>query len=478
MTEMTGESTTLRNSAKKRKGWKWAFFLLFLLVFAWAYTYLGILVTAQNTTRADGIQEKYIEAAYRTAAFEKGRFDSDVSITARFTRLFPQVTDGFVSPLWPWLVSNYADAPPDQLFEKGKRLNILLSCCAFVLIGLAAANAFSFSGASALILMGGFGVILERSAYFTADALYLLLFVFAWLCALSLIRQNLLWLYGVFGTLLGLTILAKSPVWPVLAGFLITSLIRAATGAFSGRRKREKIDSLWSDANQVVGLAILATAMLLVVGPMMSYSAKEHDSALHNVTGLTLWLDTPADAARFQQAVEENGIASIPKEERPGAIPFVRENGIRTLLSRAWTGALNQFQSSMLGRKGWILLYTFFVFVVVAAIHRWAIWKQNEETWLVRGTSARWMLLFLLLTMAFSLFHAGIGDPVIESNAIIPALFLPLLLTFIWISERYRRQLQRTGFANLVNRVYLALMILPITWISFRIFDSIQNQLS
>ena len=474
---MTDSSRKSQKRGKKVKAWQWAIFLVFLLVFAWAYTYLGILVMAQNTARNGGIQEQYIEATYQTAAFEKGRYDADVSITARFTRLFPQVTDGFVSPLWPWLSCAHADDPPNQLFEKGKKLNILLSCCALVLIGIAAANAFSFNGAAALILMGGFGVILERSTYFTPDALYLLLFVFSWLCALSLIRQNHLWLYGVFGTLLGLTLLAKSPIWPLPAGFLLMSLIRAIVGAFHGRRNPEK-ESLWSNTNQFVGLAILCTALLLVVGPMMSYSAREHDTTAHNVPSKTLWLESQNEALQFQQRVREEGMAAIPKEERPGAVRYLKENGFGALFSRAWKGAISQFQSSLLVRKGWILLYTFSVFAVVAVIHRLAIWKQNEETWLVRGTSARWMLLFLVLTFTLSLFHAGIGNPVIESNAIIPALFLPLLLTFIWISERYRRQLQRTRYANLVNRVYLAMMTLPIAWISFEIIKSIRSTIA
>jgi hypothetical protein len=55
------------------------------------------------------------------------------------------------------------------------------------------------------------------------------------------------------------------------------------------------------------------------------------------------------------------------------------------------------------------------------------------------------------------------------------ALFLPILLTFIWISERYRRQLQRTRYEILANRIYSGLMVIPIGWISFRIFQAIQT---
>ena len=83
---MTDSSRKSQKRGKKVKAWQWAIFLVFLLVFAWAYTYLGILVMAQNAARNGGIQEQYIEATYQTAAFEKGRYDADVSITARFTR--------------------------------------------------------------------------------------------------------------------------------------------------------------------------------------------------------------------------------------------------------------------------------------------------------------------------------------------------------------------------------------------------------
>ena len=53
------------------------------------------------------------------------------------------------------------------------------------------------------------------------------------------------------------------------------------------------------------------------------------------------------------------------------------------------------------------------------------------------------------------------------------SLFLPILVTFIWIAERYRRQLQRSHRAELVNRVYAILMILPILWISIRIVQAV-----
>jgi hypothetical protein len=460
----------------KRRSWRrWSLFLCFLMLFAWAYCYLGtILIQEKNTTRTGNFQALYIEATYQAASFSRGNEAEPVSITSRFTRGLPQVSDGLVDPLWPWLASIYADEPPDILFEKGKWLNMLLSCSILVLLGLGAAQAFSFSGAAALILMGGFGVILERSTYYSADAIYLLLIVLAWLCALSLIRQNHLWLYGIFGVLLGWALLAKSPVWPLFAGFLVMSVVRTIVPLAYSKRN-SAADNLWSQTNQLVGLAIFFTAFLLVTGPRMTYLAREYEDPFFNISQYMVWLDSPAEAMRFQESVRESGVGEIPEADRPGLSRFVRQKGFGELFHRGWEGGLAQLQSSMFSRQGWILFYTFAVFCIVAGIHRWAMWKQNEETWRVRGTSARWMLFFLASVFALSVFYAGIGNPVVQNNAIMTALFLPILLTFIWISERYRRQLQRTRYEILANRIYSGLMVIPIGWISFRIFQAIQT---
>lgn len=457
---------------------RWFLYACFLLVYAWAYTFLGtISIREGNTVRSGNFQSIYIDATYRTAAYAEGRLSDDPSLTARFTRRLPQVTDGLVDPLWPWLVSGYADLSPDELFEKGKWLNMLLACSFLVVFGVTAARAFSFTGAAALILMGGFGVILERSTYFSADTVHLLLVVLAWLCALSLIRQNQLWLYGVFGALLGLTYLAKGPVWPFLAGFLLMSVLRALSAGLLSRRRSSEED-LWSNANQWVGLAIFATAFLLVAGPRLSYATAEFGDPFHSLGRHFVWLDSPAEAAQFQRAIQEEGALNFPDERKPGPVSFLRENGWAALFERAIAGAWDQLRSSMIGRQGRLLAYTVLVFLVVAVIHRSAVRRQEEETWLVRGTSARWMIVFLGGTFFFALFYAGIGNPVVRGNPLVSALFLPTLLTFIWIAERYRRQLQRTRFANLANRLYLAMMLVPVGWISFRIYVAIQSPLA
>jgi hypothetical protein len=356
---------------------------------------------------------------------------------------------------------------------------MILSGSILIVFGLGAAKAFSFTGSAAMILMGGFGVILERSAYFSSDSIYYLLVLLAWLCALSMIRQNMLWQYAVFGLLLGLAYLAKAMIWPLVVGFVSVSIIRSIACAVQARRKGEVEESLWAPSNQLVGFAVMLTAFLLVVGPRMSFANTEFGDPFHSYQKYSMWLDSPAEAAEFQRSYSDREkLETLNISTRPGIFRYLNENGFAKLFKRGWDGALYQIRSSVLSRGGWILIYGMGVFVAIGAIHRWAFWKQENEVWRVRGTSARWMLLFLGIVFALTLFYAGIGNPVVRFNSMTTALFLPILLTFFWIAERYRRHLQRSRYAKLVNWVHFVLMTVIIVLQSVKIVKAIQTPIA
>lgn len=476
MTKEESVEATEHLSSRNKKSWaKWYLFLGFLMLYTWAYFFLGaILVMEKNSSRLGNAQAGHIESVYQSFANTDAYGLSGVAITNRVTRFLPHYTDGNIQPLWPWLMGPFASLPPDELFLKGKWVNLILSCSLMVILGVVAAKAFSFTGSAAIILMGGFGVILERSAFFSPDALFYLLVVLTWLCGLSLIRQNKLWIYAVFGVFLGLTYLVRPPIWPLVTAFMLVSFFRSLFEAWRTRRPSET-DSGWVNSNQLVGFAMLVTAFLIVAGPRLSFSNERFGNPLHSYQNYTVWMENGAEASRFQQTFsDKESLKSLTILNRPGPIKFVRENGLGRLAVRAIEGAVEQLKSSVLGRSGWILFYGFFVFLVIAVIHRIAIRHQSEEVWRVRGASARWMLLFIFIMTGLSLAYTGIGNPVIPGNSMTTALFIPLLLTFVWIAERYRRQLQRSLYARLVNRVYCGLMIFPIIWISIRIVQAVK----
>ena len=474
------EPSTQPPHNKRKDWWRWVLFALFLCGYAWAYAFLAtILIEGVNVSRIGNIQTQYIDSVYRSAAIGGDDPAANRSISYRFTQLLPQYTDGLIDPLWPWLMRDHSQDSPDQIFEVGKWRNMILSGSILIVFGLGAAKAFSFTGSAAMILMGGFGVILERSAYFSSDSIYYLLVLLAWLCALSMIRQNMLWQYAVFGLLLGLAYLAKAMIWPLVVGFLSVSIIRSIACAVQARRKGEVEESLWAPSNQLVGFAVMLTAFLLVVGPRMSFANTEFGDPFHSYQKYSMWLDSPAEAAEFQRSYSDREkLETLNISTRPGIFRYLNENGFAKLFKRGWDGALYQIRSSVLSRGGWILIYGMGVFVAIGAIHRWAFWKQENEVWRVRGTSARWMLLFLGIVFALTLFYAGIGNPVVRFNSMTTALFLPILLTFFWIAERYRRHLQRSRYAKLVNWVHFVLMTVIIVLQSVKIVKAIQTPIA
>lgn len=470
------ESFGTEDRVHVRKSWRsWSLYLAFLVLFTWVYIFLGAGVILRPSTAAvENLQKPYIEAVYRNASSLESSEEETQEISSRVTSLFPYQINGVVEPLFPWLAQGLAKYPPAELLERGRWANLFLCCGLLVLMGVGAARAFSFTGAAAMLMMGGFGIILERSAYFTPDALYNLMILVCWLCSMSLVRQNQLWMYGVFGILLGIVYLIRPPVWPLLLAFILVSVMRTLTVWYLRRRKVEE-PNLWLNSNQLVGFAILTTAFLLVTGPRLSYASMTFGDPFYSFSSLSTWMDSPQEVVRTsQEMIDRNVEEPIPWLERPGLISFYRENGFARTWSRASEGARDQLKNSVIGRQGGILLYSFLVFLSIALIHRWIVWKRKEQIWKVRGTSARWMLVLLVMGVSFNLMFVGLGNRVTPNNVATTALFLPMLMTFIWIAERYRRQLQRTQVAGTVNLVYCGLMVLPILWISFRIFSAVR----
>ncbi|MEQ1839227.1 MAG: hypothetical protein ABL994_02360, partial [Verrucomicrobiales bacterium] len=61
------------DSTRRNPGY-WALFLVFLVVSAWAYSYLGaILILEKNTVRTGQIQASFIDAVYQSASLSGSR---------------------------------------------------------------------------------------------------------------------------------------------------------------------------------------------------------------------------------------------------------------------------------------------------------------------------------------------------------------------------------------------------------------------
>ncbi|MEM7697375.1 MAG: hypothetical protein AAF236_03115 [Verrucomicrobiota bacterium] len=456
--------------------------MTFLIFFVFAYIYLGSILILQEDRPVSGtVQQDYLDIVYQSELENEQIDGAQISVNASLTRLFPYYTDGELGPFWPWLMRPYSDLPPPDLLKRGQWINLFVTCSLLVFLGIAAANAFSFPGAIAILSIGGFGILLERSTYFSPDAFYYLTIVLVWLCVLTLIRRNQLWHYALLGALLSVAYLLKPMIWPIIVGFLIVSLGRTLGYWIRYRRQADLnvSEDTWNPTNQLVGFAMLVTAFVLIAGPSFSFANERFGSPFHAYSKYSVWMDSPEEAELFRMNhPSRDELLAIADEDRPSLSNLIDRLGWGGVLGRASEGAANQISGSALSRTGWLLAYGLAIVVIAALFHRWVTKRQSQEIWQLRGTHAFWMLLFAGIVTFLTLGYTGIADPVIRGHPMTTSLFVPIWLTFIWIAERYRRQLQRSRFGILVNRVYLALLSIPIGWVCWRVFQALRIPLA
>ncbi len=458
-------------------GWKaWAGFGVFLLGFVWLYFFFGThLIHQTNQDRLNWDQQHNIVMSLRGLEREQQPIGQGESVTAALWRSFPHYTDGVVNPLWPWVASRFASEDHEVFFQRGKWFNLTMTAVFLVLLGLVAARAFSIPSAMALLLAVGFGAVLPRAPYFQPEPLYYLLFFLAWVCALSLLRRNSLWMYGMLGFLLGLAYLAKTSIQPfVLVFFGVTTLRMLAE--WWRLRKRPAVssaeDERWSLANHFIGLAVMAMTFLGAAGPRLSYANEAFGSPFHSYPGYWMWMDDFQQGADFMHRYPNaKAFEQLPAAEKPSAMNYLRTHSREEVIERMRHGVtkkLGEFLSpgewrksgrELLPFRGWILAVFYGMLAVMTVFRIKALQARDRENWIwpLAPESGRWMLLFAVGVFAVSAAAFGFYEPIGKGDRFLLALYLPMAVTPLWIAERFRRQIRGTSLARPANLVFFGL---------------------
>lgn len=460
------------SSAATFRGWQaWAAFGIFLFGYVWLYFYLGThLIHQTNQDRLNWDQQHNIVMSLRSLEREKQPIGPGESVTAALWRSFPHYTDGVVNPLWPWIAARFATADHEAYFVRGKWFNLILSGVFLIGLGLVTARSFSIPSAVALLLAGGLAAVLPRSVYFQPEPVYYICFFLAWVCALSLLRRNTLWLYGILGVLLGLSYLAKTSIQAFVLAFIGVTTLRCVADWWRGRRPGSPdslpADERWSLANHFIGLAVLAMAFFATAGPRLSYANDAFGDPFHSYPGYWMWMDDFAQGAEFMQRYPNaEALARLPEAERPSPGRYLRTHSLAETLERLRHGTFEKLDDffapaewrksgrEMVPFRGW-LLGGFVALFLAMAVLRWHASRQKDR-WIypVGSQSARWMLLFAAGTFVISALAFGFYEPIGKGDRFMVALYLPVAVTLVWVAERFRRQLQRTDYATLANRL-------------------------
>ncbi len=475
---------------------KWVGFGFFLVFFVWLYFFIATLLIYQtNKDRLNYDQQHNITLAFKAIERAEQPIQPGESITTAIWRAFPHYTDGIVNPLWPWVAAKFADPDHDRFFEKGKWFNVIMTCAFLVVFGIIAARAFSFLSAAVIMLLGGLGAMLPRAVYFQPEPLYFILFLLSWICALSLLRKNNVWLYGLLGFLFGLAYLTKGSWQPFALVFIGVSFLRSLVTWIQARWRGVE-DNRWSLPNQFVGMAVMFTAFMITAGPRLSYAANQYGSPFHSYPGYWMWMDDFDSASRFMiNHASKEQLADINPETKPSLGNYLKTHGREEFIERLQHGSVKKWEELMfpaevtqnkaktklwrqvLPQRGWLLIWLCVMLLTISIFQLIAWLNRDKLVWPVGPQSAFWMLLFAMGTFILSTLAFGFYEPIGKGDRFMLGLYIPMIVTIVWVAERFRRQLQRTSMASTVNAVFSGMMTVPLIIIGIRIIQLIDTPL-
>lgn len=383
--------------------------------------------------------------------------------SAVFHQYMPHRTDGVVAPLWPWVASRLAQ--PDhvyseysvsekdrQFFVRGKWANVSIVMAFLWGLGLVMARSFRPAPVVTVLLLGTFGALLPRAAYFQPEPLYYVFFFLSWVCALRLLMQNDLWLHLLFGVLSGVAYLAKTSIEPMLMGWFIVSAWRFVRGLF---RKEDLTDEVrWTCRNHIFGLIVFGVGWMSIVGPRYSFAQEKWGEARFSYPATWMWFDEFEKGMDWmREHPDKASLEKIPDGERPSfslyAKTHTREEMANRLVDGYWEKMSRWLAPKVvkpkkdsafegwrviLDRRGIYLGGVAAIFLGVMVL-MWSRRREVNRLGMSLPCGAGAAGLFVVGTvLGYGLLY-GWYDPIGRGDRFMLSLFLPVVFSLVWASE-------------------------------------------
>ena len=491
--ESSPETSSLPGPSRPWAGW--IAFGAFLIGFTWLYFYFGAhLIYQTNRDRLNYDQQHNITMSLKALEREDLPIGPGESVTAALWRSFPHFTDGVVNPLWPWIAARFAHDDHEIFFLRGKWFNVILGGVFLVGLGLIVARSFSILSGVVVVLLGGFGSVLPRAPFFQPETIYFILLFAAWSCAISLMKRNTLWQYALLGFLLGAAYLAKTSIQPFVLVFLAVTTLRSLIEWFRSRRHKRTADERWSLPNQFIGLAVMGMMFFSMTGPRLSYANTAYGNPFHSYPGYWMWMDDFEQGAEFMRKYgSREQLESLPPDQKPSAVNYLRTHKPAEIWERLRQGTIKKFDELMfptearqnpkrtkawkrlLPQRGWLLIWEGVILLTMAGFYVAALRGKEKLIWRIGPQNARWGLLFAVGTFVLYTLAYGFYEPIGKGDRFMLSLYLPMVMTCVWMAERFRRQLRRTGRARLVNRLFAAMQWVVILTVSWRLVEMLRT---
>ncbi len=483
---------------------RWIALAAALIAIGFAYFWIaGLLIAQTNYTDKDilGADQKHnLKTALQTRADLKPDFSKSVS--GPIKDWFPHRTDGVLQPLWPWIAAWLADADhaisgPTEvteqdraLFNRGRWFHVGMTLGFLMLLGIACARLYSLPAALNVVMLVGFGALLPRAVYFQPEPIYFIFFLLTWVCCISALKQNSLWMHGLIGVFSGIAYMAKGSISPLVAVFIGVSTLRWIWGWVMAHWPGQST-TLWIRRNHFFGLFVLLMCHFLAIGPRLADSAEKFGDPFHSYPAYWMWFDDFDDCYRWMN--EHGGketLQSIPPEEKPSfsnyAASHTREQMIDRLVSGTKTKLRELLQPGVTAesrtQKPWkgVLelrgIYLGALLAILLALGVAIFFAAPKASHPGERLHPETVAIVLFVIGSFAAYSLAYGwyTPIGRGDRFMLSLYAPLVLSLVWASEACLKRARRRKARLWIFTGYEIAQWLLFAAVSWRIVEILQ----
>ena len=379
---------------------------------------------------------------------------------------YPWYSDGTRNPLFPWIAAKLLDADDAGFFEKGKRLNVVLAICGTAAVAVFFSRRVGPLSAFNATALCSLAALLPISTFFGAEAIFLVLFLFAFACGMRLLNENPLGLYLLLGILIALAWLAKSSTTPFFGLFVAFSAVRWVLNLkFSQNLPWHLRAPAWNARRFGVGLIICLAAYFAIISPRLIHAHRAWGSAFYSLPSFWFWADDWETCVKKYADCRKVRLSELPIEEQPTMRGYFHRHDLSDAMLRLQTGVVARLGQLFHPEGKWRLsverkgkakrivlphrgLYLVGLGALVLAMAAFAASQARLRS----AGPVTLPVLLGLATFAAYVMATGWYLPTGPGHRFIMTLYMPLL----WMLVQGGDQLRLVSGSRFANPLYLA----------------------
>lgn len=283
----------------------------------------------------------YIASIQNEVNRDPGKSDQHAYINIAkeaYASRFAYTGDRNRTPLFPWITALIfsPDMSDEEFFERGKRLNVVISLMGLSMLGLAFFYRFAKLYAIYSMMVIAFLFFSIKAPFFQAEILFFVIFSLAFILSIESILHPKWYKSAGLGLLFALAHFTKASVLPGLAIFTTCFAVPILGGGYL-RHRLNCQRLLWIVFHALAPLFLFVVAL----SPYFNESKERYGHYLYNVTTtFYLWYDTWAVAkAGTMAAGDHEGWPDLPNEEIPSLSKYLAEHSPVEIFQRIQFGA-------------------------------------------------------------------------------------------------------------------------------------------